>query len=70
MNTNERLIVREIAKRLALGKAYRGLFNLLHLETQQALAARVPALVEGDAEPAEREPNIKAVEVFVEEVQG
>ncbi len=67
MNNNERLIIQTIAQRMALGKAYRGLFDLLHFETQQALAARVPAVVEGDAFSEEREANIKAVEVFAQQ---
>ena len=47
MNTNEQRIVQMIAERIQDGKPYKGLFSLLHEATQQALAARVPAILTG-----------------------
>jgi hypothetical protein len=55
---NERKLIQTIVDRLTSGRAYRGLFNLLHLPTQQTLAAKAPGLVLGDFTPAERQQAI------------
>ena len=70
MNANEMIIIGMIAERLPVHLAIRGLFDILHDHTQQALLAKIPNLLVGFDNPDEIQQAIDYLKELIEQEQS